>query len=62
MCDFEKNFCVFIRFIFGDECILLIVERKEGDDVNIIIFRLVKFMEVCLEEWLKYIDCKRDEY
>ena len=36
---------------------------EEGEeDVSTIIPRLAKFMETCLEEWLKYIDQKRDDY
>ena len=36
--------------------------RTDEDDTGFIIHRLAKFLESCLEDWLKYINEKRNKY
>ena len=64
LCDPTRKVCAFIKFGSGDGCTQLKGRRDEEgeEDVSTIIPRLAKFMETCLEEWLKYIDRKRDDY
>ncbi|XP_062591685.1 E3 ubiquitin-protein ligase rnf213-alpha-like, partial [Saccostrea cucullata] len=62
LCDPERNVCAFVKFGSGEGCTQLKGRRSEEEDVSTIIPRLAKFMEFCLEEWLKYIDQKRDSY
>ena len=64
LCDPTRNVCAFVRFGSGDGSTQLKGRRnkKQGEDESTIIPRLAKFMENCLEEWLKYIDRKRDDY
>lgn len=62
LCDPARKACAVVRFGSGEGCTQLKGRRNEEEDITTIIPRLAKFMEVCLEEWLKYIDHKRDEY
>lgn len=62
LCDPDRKVCAFIKFGSGDGCTQLKGRINEGDDISTIIPKLANFMEECLEEWLKYIDHKRDEY
>nr|XP_022293483.1 E3 ubiquitin-protein ligase rnf213-alpha-like isoform X1 [Crassostrea virginica] len=66
LCDptCTRKVCAFIKFGSGDGCTQLKGRRDEEgeEDVSTIIPRLAKFMETCLEEWLQYIDRKRDDY
>ncbi|XP_061169263.1 E3 ubiquitin-protein ligase RNF213-like isoform X1 [Saccostrea echinata] len=62
LCDPERRVCAFVKFGSGEGCTQLKGRKTEEEDVSTIIPRLAKFMENCLEKWLKYIDQKRDEY
>lgn len=62
LCDSERKVCAFVRFGSGEGCTQLKGRRNEEEDISTTIPGLAKFMEICLEEWLKYIDQKRDEY
>ncbi|XP_061169274.1 E3 ubiquitin-protein ligase rnf213-alpha-like [Saccostrea echinata] len=62
LCDPERKVCAFVKFGSGEGCIQLKGRRSEDDDVSTVIPKLAKFMENCLDEWLKYIEQKRDEY
>ncbi|XP_056014152.1 E3 ubiquitin-protein ligase rnf213-alpha-like isoform X2 [Ostrea edulis] len=62
LCDPERTVCAFVRFGSGEGCTQLKGRRNEEEDISTTIPRLAKFMEICLKEWLKYIDQKRDEY
>ncbi|XP_061169142.1 E3 ubiquitin-protein ligase RNF213-like [Saccostrea echinata] len=62
LCDPGRAVCAFITFGTGKECKQLKGRRNEEDDVITIMPEIAKFMENCLEEWLCYLDEKRDEY
>lgn len=62
LCDPRRPVCAFIKFGVGKECTQLKGRRNDADDVTTIMPEIAKFMEDCLEEWLNYIDARRDEY
>ncbi|KAK3096790.1 hypothetical protein FSP39_003301 [Pinctada imbricata] len=61
LCDPDRKVCTFLRFAV-DEGTQLKGRRSDTEDLGTIIPSLAKFMETCLEEWLKYIDEKREQY
>lgn len=63
LCDPSRPICAFIKFGSGSRCIEVKAQRHRSDiTCSTIISRLAKFMDMCLEQWLNYIDRKRDTY
>ncbi|KAK3098854.1 hypothetical protein FSP39_023768 [Pinctada imbricata] len=62
LCDQKRPVCAFVKFGNGQTCNQLKGRRTETNDIDKIVPRLAKFMEKCLEEWMTYIDSKREEY
>lgn len=62
LCDVTRKVCAFIDIGSEDNCTILKGRRTEKENLGTIIPKLAKFMETCLEDWLKYIDDKRDDH
>ncbi|XP_062615790.1 E3 ubiquitin-protein ligase RNF213-like, partial [Saccostrea cucullata] len=62
LCDPERKVCAFLKFENGEGCIQLKGRKTKEEDIKTTIPRITKFMEKCLENWLNYIEQKRDEY
>lgn len=61
LCDPARSVCVFIDFGQGDQRQTLKGHHEE-EDLSLIIPKLAKFMEECLQAWMEYIERKRNEY
>ncbi|CAG2192039.1 RNF213 [Mytilus edulis] len=63
LCDRGRLACAFIYFGYGEDRHTLKGRVDESSqDVSAIIPKIAKFLEQCHENWLRYIDEKREKY
>ncbi|XP_063403574.1 E3 ubiquitin-protein ligase rnf213-alpha-like [Mytilus trossulus] len=63
LCDRGRLACAFIYFGYGEDRHTLKGRVDESSqDVSAIILKIAKFLEQCHENWLRYIDEKREKY
>lgn len=62
LCDGTRKVCASIDIGSKKQCPDFKGRRTEKENLSTIIPKLAKFMETCFEEWLKYIDGKRDDH